>query len=266
MLRDADAGRMRDTGRFLPLRVGGVAIGWIGPEWAERLAQPTVPACPFVACGGGFELCTAGSSAADRTRIVARWVRSQHARGLVPGWRGETMRVALAGLPLLAIERAMLRPLGLELRSATAVGWTQGARGPRIWVARRSPDKPVDPDRFDVLVGGGIRGAASIASTLVRECAEEASIPAVIARRARPCGTIAIARLARDAGCLVLHRERVAIHELELPQGFTPVPSDGESSRIVAMSPREALRSIAAGGWTRDGAIAVTDLIARRGW
>jgi hypothetical protein len=45
-----------------------------------------------------------------------------------------------------------------------------------------------------------------------------------------------------------------------------PVPADGEHAEIVAMTPTEALTSIEAGGWTRDGAQATADLIRRMGW
>jgi hypothetical protein len=56
------------------------------------------------------------------------------------------------------------------------------------------------------------------------------------------------------------------LHDLELPAHFVPVPADGEHAEIVTMTPAEALASIEAGGWTRDGAQATVDLILRMGW
>jgi 8-oxo-dGTP pyrophosphatase MutT (NUDIX family) len=249
---------------FRPLTVGAHRVGAIGRGWLARaLEAPS----PFVATGGALELDPALEGFEARSDALARWSRLVRRRHGVHGWRDEPVLILdPQHAPLLAIERAMLRPLGMLLRSVSASIHGIDRRGPVIWVARRSDRKPVDPGRLDALVGGGIGGSDSARDTLIRECAEEAGIPASLARLALPVGRLEVAYAAEDDGLAVLHRESVALFELRLPAGFVPRPVDGEHRSIVAMTPAEALASIAAGGWTADGAEATRRLIRRHGW
>ena len=249
----------------VPLRVDGVAVGGVCDDWLARALEPP---SPFVLHGGVLALAAPIESFAGRSAALSDWAAQAHARAPVHGWRDERMviRDPDDGRPLAAIERAMLRPLGLVLHSVQACAFTLTAAGPLLWVARRAPGKPVDPNRLDALVAGGISGFDDAASTLERECAEEAGIPASIARGARPAGTLELCYPSVDAGLATTHRERVVLHDLELPAHFVPVPADGEHAEIVTMTPTEALASIETGGWTLDGAQATVDLILRMGW
>lgn len=262
---------MHAPGDATCLRVAGVEVGRVGAGWLERALEPPTP---FALQDGVLILAvTAADPSADfaaRTAALAGWARQIRDRWPVPGWRDEPVVVHDSVHPearaLFAIERALLRPLGLTLRSVQACAWTRMPDGPRLWVARRSPAKPVDPDRLDALVGGGIAGFDAPWRTLLRECAEEAGIPEALARRARPAGNLQTDYAALDAGLEVHHREHVALYDLELPPGFVPVAADGEHAAIVPMTPAEALASIEAGAWTREGAAATADLIRRSGW
>ncbi len=44
-----------------------------------------------------------------------------------------------------------------------------------MWIARRSPTKPIDPGMLDNLVGGGLAAGLTVAQTLVKEGWEEAA-------------------------------------------------------------------------------------------
>lgn len=256
---------MDAPGDTTPLEVDGIEVGALTADWLARALEPPTP---FDLADGRLRLMPALATFAGRSAAFARWGEALRARGPVHGWRNERMviRDERDARPLFSIERALLRPLGLLLRSVQACAWTETAAGPLLWVAVRAAHKPVDPGRLDALVAGGIAGFDDVASTLLRECAEEAGIPAVIARTALPAGTLELCHLALDDGLGVVHRERVALHELRLPPGFVPLAADGEHSAILTMSPAEAIASIEAGRWTRDGAQATSDLILRRGW
>jgi 8-oxo-dGTP pyrophosphatase MutT (NUDIX family) len=249
----------------VPLRIDAVAVGGVCDDWLARALEPP---SPFLLRDGVLALAAPIESFAGRSAALADWAARTHARRPVHGWRDERMviRDPADGRPLAAIERALLRPLGLVLRSVQACAYTLTAAGPLLWVARRAPGKPVDPNRLDALVAGGISGFDDAASTLERECAEEAGIPASIARRARPAGMLELCYPSVDDGFSTTHREHIALHDLELPAHFVPVPADGEHAEIVAMTPTEALASIETGSWTRDGAQATADLILRMGW
>lgn len=248
-----------------PLRIDGVEVGAVAQDWLARVLEaPT----PFTLADGALSLRPAIASFAGRSAVLADWADAARLRWDLPGWRDErvVIRDEADGRPLASIERALLRPLGLLLRSVQACAWTAAADGPRLWVARRAPTKPVDPNRLDALVAGGIAGFDDPASTLVRECAEEAGLPPEIARRARAAGELELAYPTVYDGLPALHRERVVLHELELPPDLVPRAVDGEHAEILSMTPAEALETIEAGLWTLDGAQATTDLILRRGW
>jgi 8-oxo-dGTP pyrophosphatase MutT (NUDIX family) len=250
----------------VPLVVDDVEVGCLTEAWLERVLEaPT----PFERAGDGpVRLMPALATFAGRSAALAAWADAARARWDVPGWRDErvVIRDERDGRPLAGIERALLRPLGLLLRSVQACAYATGPDGPRLWVARRAEHKPVDPGRLDALVAGGIAGFDTPWSTLLRECAEEAGIPAELAGRARPAGTLELCVPAVDDGVPVVHRERVELHDLALPDDFAPVPADGEHAEVFAMRPTEALASIEAGGWTRDGAQATLALLHRLGW
>ena len=250
----------------VPLVVDGVEVGCLTEPWLERVLRPPAPFERLPE--GAVRLVPGPAGFAGRSAAFAEWGEAVRARWGLPGWRDErvVIRDERDARPLAAVERALLRPLGLLLRSVQACAYTVTAAGPLVWVARRAAHKPVDPGRLDALVAGGIAGFDSPRATLLRECAEEAGIPAALAGRAREAGELELCVPSVDDGLPVVHRERVALHDLELPPDFVPRPVDGEHSEIVPMSPAEALASIDAGGWTRDGAQATADLLRRLGW
>lgn len=264
-MNGADGDRAVDlTAGLTPLRVAGYTVGWLHPAWRERALQaPT----PFRWHNDALTVVATIETFASRSAALAQWGESARERWQLPGWRNERVVIRDArASPLFGIERALLRPLGLQLRSAQASVWSMTVAGPLIWIARRSASKPVEPGKLDALVAGGIAGLDAALPTLIRECQEEAGIPEVLARLASPAGELNMAYAADYDGLPVLHRERIALFDLELPPYFMPVVNDGEHEAIVPMTPGEALSSIREGGWTREGAQATIDLIRRKGW
>jgi 8-oxo-dGTP pyrophosphatase MutT (NUDIX family) len=246
-----------------PWRVDEVDVGWVGDDWLARALEPPTP---FEVRDGALWLMPALQTFAGRSAALGRWAEQSRERWGLPGWRDERIVVFDADRPLFGIERALHRPFGLLLRSVLACAFTLTAAGPLLWVARRADTKPVDPGRLDALVGGGIAGFDAVLPTLMRECDEEAGIPEALARHAVPAGALEVRYLTEYDGLGALHRESVTLFDLALPPSFVPLPTDGEHAAILPMTPAEALASIEAGGWTRDGAQASVDLILRRGW
>lgn len=247
-----------------PWRVDEQVIGVVHSEWLDRLLQGPTP----FRLGPRGELVLAPDLIGFETRsqALAQWAAQVRDRWAIPGWRGELVVIFLEGHPVFGIERALLRPLGLMLRSVQASVFALGADGPRLWLARRSANKPVDPGCMDALVAGGISGFDSSLETLRRECAEEAGIGPSLAQRAQACGTLEICYDTIDQGLRVRHRESIALHELQVPDSFRPKAVDGEHEAILAMTPLQVWHSLHTEAWTPDGAQATEALIRRRGW
>lgn len=199
-------------------------------------------------------------------RRFADWAFRLKTNGLLPGWRGEPMQLYgnQETTPLLAVERGLLRPLGLLLRSIQVNVYSQEGEQLRIWVAQRADSKSVDPGCFDSLVGGGVGGDETPLETLVRECAEEAGINRALARRAVPVGIFDSSAVLRDGFATVLHRERLTLFDLKVPVDFQPALIDGETQSVRCLAPDAVLKLVGSSPWSAEGAWATTDLIRRR--
>ena len=194
---------------YVPLALGGRRIGWLRPELGARLAAwPTV----FSATPERVTLLKP-----DALMPVLEELAED---GFIPGWRNERYRIE----DLFDIERAAARPFGLTTQAVHV----NGICGGRMWLARRSATKPIDPGMLDNLVGGGLTAGLTADEVLVKEAWEEAGIPADLARRAVFAGNVSVLREVPEG----VQSETVHIYDLELPESFRPQNQDGEVSEF----------------------------------
>lgn len=259
--------------RFAPFWFRNELVGAVSPEWLNRLD----PNLFHIEARGGALLPHVALRGVDRRRdsdlvpieainlALRHWADQLHALGLLPGHRAEPVLIfgTSESHPLFEVERALLRPLGLLLRTVQINVHVLDERELRIWVAQRAATKPVDPGRLDCLVGGGIRGADTPLATLVRECQEEAGISRAQARRANPVGVIDSIGPSVDGEATVLHRERAMLYDLKVGPDFSPQFVDGEIEAALLTPAAEVIEQITAGRWTDEGAWATLDLIRR---
>lgn len=255
---------------FAPLWFGTHCIGAVSPGWVHRLDPlifrlSVVDARPEAHLIARDDRETAPDACTLDERLQ-RWAAQLQQDGLLPGWRNE--RVGIFGpdspAPLFRIERGLLRPLGLLLRTVQVNVIVQAADGLKLWAARRAVTKPVDPGRMDSLVAGGIAGDETPTLTLVREAAEEAGIPEAIARQAMPVAIMDARHIDQEGHDPVLHRERMHVHDLQVSARFQPSHPDGEVSESALLGTAEVLQQIHDGLWTAEGAWASINLIHRR--
>jgi 8-oxo-dGTP pyrophosphatase MutT (NUDIX family) len=120
-------------------------------------------------------------------------------------------------------------------------GLVHHGRETSMWIARRSPDKAIDPGMLDNLMGGGVGSGLSVQQTLVKESWEEAGIPASLAVTALPVGTLGVRREVADG----LHAEVLHMYDLALDDGFLPVNQDGEVVEFRRLSLAEVESDLA---------------------
>lgn len=260
---------------FSPLWFRNELIGAVSEAWLSRLDSrlfkvddEETGGSPVVRIRGGDRRSESGLVPAHTlNRWFAQWAQDLHVQGLLPGWRGENCHLygTNEAAPLLEVERSLLRPLGLLLRTVQVNVFSFQDKRLKVWAARRADSKPVDPGKLDSLVGGGIVGDETPLETLMRECREEAGIERALARRAVPAGIIDSTIPTLDETGPVLHRERASLYDLKVPLAFQPVLSDGESSEALHLSPERLLDSLATQAWSNEGAWATRDLLARYG-
>jgi thiamine pyrophosphokinase len=251
---------------YRPLFVAGSAIGVVDGARARRLAGFAA----FAVHQGHVELDARLRTRDARSQAFAAIAAALRAEGALPAWRDELFAIGIAfgAPPLFEIERGAARYFGLPTYAVHVNGVVDDARGDpvaRMWLARRSPAKAVDPGMLDNLVGGGIAAGYRVDATLVKEAFEEAGIPAALARTARPAGIVHSVKPMFDG----LQRESLFVHDLVLPRDFVPANQDGEAVEHRLVDLPTAARTIAAAGGadetTVDASLVVLDYLIRHG-
>jgi 8-oxo-dGTP pyrophosphatase MutT (NUDIX family) len=200
-------------GGRIPLYIRDAVAGWVSAGIADALdGFPGI-----VRAGGRITL-----TQPDTLQAIARTLADTgHYR-----WRGETFDVRHRhdGPAVARIDRGALPSFGIQAAGVHVNGLVRRAGGLHMWVARRAADKLLDPGKLDHLVAGGISAGFTARETLIKEAAEEASIPESIAAGAVLAGGFGYAMI-RPEG---LRRDWLHCYDLILPEDFVPVPADGE--------------------------------------
>jgi 8-oxo-dGTP pyrophosphatase MutT (NUDIX family) len=141
-------------------------------------------------------------------------------------WRNEDfdVRARPDGPALTRIDRGAIPSFGVQAVGVHVNGLVHRSDGLHLWVARRAPDKLLDPGKLDHIVAGGVSAGMDRWQTLIKEAGEEAAIPPSLAATAVQVGTIAYA-MERPEG---LRRDLVYCYDLALPEAFVPEAADGE--------------------------------------
>lgn len=200
-----------------------------------------------------------------RSAAIADVAATLRREGALPAWRDELYAVAPAfdAPALFRIERGAARYFGVRTYAAHVNGIVDDGGETRMWIARRSLQKAVDPGLLDNLVGGGIAAGLSVRATVIKEAWEEAGIDERLASKAIAVGVVHVRRAMFDG----LQRETVFVHDLALPAHFVPANQDGEASEHRLVDLAEAARLAAEDGGpdevTVDASAVVLDYLER---
>lgn len=226
-----------------------------------------------------------GSNEADRSRAVAMTTQALRATGhfkVLKGWRDELYPVyGPKGELLFSIERAASALFGVVSYGCHMTAYTRskGAKSEaeagaeeeqlKFWVPRRAATKQTYPGMLDNTVGGGIATGEKAFECIVRESAEEASLPEELVRKhAKSVGTVTYFHI-RDhrAGgeTRLLQPECQYVYDLELPEDVVPKPSDDEVAGFELMSLEEVEEALRDGEFKPNCALILLDFFIRHG-
>ena len=234
---------------FIPWFCGPSLLGYLSPTRACLLAAHLAPArlqAHRLDWDAGQWSAPARSAALQDALLRLR------ALGHLPGWRNEAFTFCAEGCetPLLQVERAGFYFLGMRSDAVHVNGFGADAR---MWVARRSAAKHVDPGLLDNLCAGGVAAGETLQTCLQRELFEEAGIRLAAKHLLRFRGTTEVGRV-RDGGW---HVERLHVYNLLLQANEQPCNRDGEVQEFLLLSATELAGLVRAEKCTPDAAAAI---------
>lgn len=244
----------------IPFYVREHVAGWLRPSFSDLLRRwPHV----FEVAESYVALRAQPDTPAGRSQALAEVVRELHRDGVIGGWREELVSVAEHyGAPeLFRVERAATRHFGFVAHAAHLNGFTRRGGLAHVWIARRSPRKAVDPGKLDNLVGGRIAAGLSVDETLRKEAWEEAGLEPARLAGVNCLGAVRVEYSVPEG----LHREILFVHDLWLPEEFTPANQDGEVAEIRCLPVEEVMHSLLMGDFTLDAAAVMIDGLLRMG-
>lgn len=162
----------------------------------------------------------------DRTTAVENAIKQLVDSGHIPRWRSEYYAITnhWGRAPVMKMDRGASGYFGIRGYGVHVNGLVKTDQGLKVWIGKRSMDKPNAPGKLDHIVAGGHPFGLSILENLIKEAAEEANIPAALAQQAKPTGLLSY-RCERDDG---LRNDVLFTYDLYLPEDFTPQNTDGE--------------------------------------
>ena len=245
---------------LIPFYVRNDAVGWIRPSFAELLRRwPHI----FEVNSAYVTLRAKPDTVAGRTEALAEVTRELSRDGVIRGWRDEPVRIAhhYAAPELLRIERSATRHFGMMCYGAHVNGFARANGLVHAWISRRSANKSIDPGKLDNLVGGRVAAGFTVDETLRKEAWEEASLPPQLLEGLWCVSAVRVEYSVPDG----LHREILFVHDLWLPDDFTPANQDGEVADLRCLPVEEVLESLLVGDFTLDAGVVMIDGLLRLG-
>ncbi len=252
-----------DLAHYRPFVIDGARIGWVGHDFAERLA---VLGAVFMVNNAAVEFDPQLADFESRSAAMAGVLTRLADTGAIPAWRGELYPVtkSFGAPPLLEMERAAIPLFGVPAFGVHLNGFVRGPDSKiAMWIGRRARDKATFPGMLDNLVAGGQPIGLSLMDNLIKECGEEASIPPALAGQAIAVGEVSY-RAEIDGA---LKPDTMFCYDLELPADFTPVNTDGELESFALLPLDQVAATVRD---TREFKfncnLVIIDFLVRHGW
>lgn len=217
--------RSWDPAAYRPFLVDGRRVGRVRHAHARLLAAfPKV----FQVSDAAVALAEGLGDVDGRSAAVHEVMATLAERGEIRRLRGETYGVAESwqAPDRLRLDRGVVPVLGTRSYGVHVNGFVGTGPDQKLWIGRRAPDKRVAPGKLDHMVAGGVSHGYGLGETLVKEAAEEADVPEVLARQARAVGALAYVCEAESG----LRDDVLFIFDLAVPADFVPHNTDGELS------------------------------------
>lgn len=192
---------------------------------------------------------------------------------ILEGWREELYPVYGPGNKLLySVERTSAALFGIPSYGCHMTAYVKDSsatHGIKFWIPRRSRTKMTWAGRLDNTVAGGMATGEVPLECIIREAAEEASLPdGVVRPNIKAAGTVTYIyfRNEESTGELgLLEPEVEYVFDLELPADVVPKPCDSEVECFYLLTVEEVKEAMANGEFKPNCAVVLLDFFIRHG-
>jgi hypothetical protein len=229
-----------DLSQFEPWFIGSRRAGFLHRDFAPVVASQKGL---FRRRGKAWHLDPALDTPAKRTEAMHAFLLVLREQGHFTGlWRDEAYPVTweFTLSPWMTMERAAVPWFGVRAFGPHMTGYVRRKDGLHVWVPRRSYVKPTFPGQLDNTVAGGQPVGIGLHDNLIKECAEEASIPRSLAQQAKAVSFISYLNQSGPQ----LKPDLMICFDLELPEDFTPRANDGEVHSFELWSVQRVLETV----------------------
>lgn len=245
-----------------PLVVAGQVVGSVAEGFLHQIGLQRLLGKRYVLSVGEHDGAPAWllqgppGSATDALNTLAAALRDE---GLCGPWRDEQLAVCnAAGEGVATVERGAVRVLGITTRAVHLVGL---ARDGRMWVQKRSMQKPNNPGLWDTLMGGMVSAADSLPEALARETWEEAGLRIGELHQVTHGGHVDFSRPSREGGGVGYMLERIDWFSAEVPEGMEPCNQDGEVERFDLLTLDTVREQVGAGLFTLEAGLVIAGFL-----
>ena len=240
-----------------------LAMPWLqsSPHWIVD------PKARVVTLNPDLDIMMSFTDAIAQTLDIARRQKSFEVLG---GWRDELYAIYghESGAPI-SMERAASPLFGINTYGVHMTVYVQTREGMKIWVPRRSRTKQTYGGMLDNTVAGGLPAGEKPFDALVREAAEEASLPEKLVREnAKQCGTVSYFYIRDDrAGgeTDLLQPECQHVYDMEVGSDVVPKPNDDEVETFYLMTIADVILALGRGKFKPNCALVLLDFFIRHG-
>ena len=265
--------RIAECNRFdrddcIPVRFAShpkLRLGVVREARAEELARrdPSRARC----VDGCLELAPGADTEGERTRVLDEIVAGLVEREELSRRYGEAFDVieSFGRERVAQVDRIAMAWFGFHAYGVHINGFVRQPDGGELsmWVATRARGKSTFPGMLDNMVAGGQPSGLSARDNVIKECAEEAGVPADLARQARAVGAVSYC-VEHPRG---LKPDTMFCYDLELPPDFVPRAVDGEVDSFALRPLTEVAEIVQDSNWFKFNCnLVIIDFLVRHGW
>jgi len=228
-----------DTSDYLPFLIDDRQTGWLKPAFSNLLADWS---SIFSMDDKSVRVNDAIQGFHERSETLDEVIRSLVQKQVIRAYLDEPYPVTDGdrNAAIMTLDRSAAAFFGIRCFGQHLNGYVRKNDGIHLWIARRARDRHIEPGKLDNMVAGGLPWHTSLEENLIKECAEEAGMSASLARHSRAVGTVSY--LAESVNGI--KPDTLYCYDIELPEDFTPVCTDGEVESFHLIPVEEVMQII----------------------